>query len=209
MLAIGGLAAAAAISALPLAIGIGYLSMRRPRFGFPRFAAAVGAGLAAVLPAALVQFGLPPLTPGAPNLLFHAFVVIALTEEGSKWLLLRLFRRRWGAADNAAPAGMAASLAFAFFETIVYASTNPSAALIRAFTAAPLHAACGAWIGRSVFGDSGLRSSALFVFAVLVHGAYDLALLVPGFPAPIPITIALLGLLVALFSIKTDHAGDN
>ena len=30
------------------------------------------------------------------------------------------------------------------------------------------------------------------LFAIFVHGAYDLTLLVPGFPAAIPILIALL-----------------
>jgi RsiW-degrading membrane proteinase PrsW (M82 family) len=143
------------------------------------------------------------------NLLIHAFVFIALTEEGGKYLLLRLTRKRWGAEGNGAPAGIAASLGFAFFETVVYASSTPSAALVRAVTAAPLHAACGAWVGRAAVErrSAPLFAAADFSFAVFVHGAYDLTLLVPGFPIAIPILIAFFGLGTALRTLRGD--GEN
>lgn len=210
MKGLGWLAVLSALSAFPLALAVPYLSRRRPRFGRLRFLLAALAGFVAVIPAALVQAAAPKIGQGANDLLFHAFVVIALTEEGSKFLVLRLSRRWWGAEENAIPAGVAASLGFAFFETVVYASANPSAILIRAVTAAPLHAACGSWVGRAALAP---RSRSLFAFfffsfALLVHGTYDLTLLVPGFPFFIPILIALSGLAVSLRSLSLPPDGE-
>jgi RsiW-degrading membrane proteinase PrsW (M82 family) len=205
------LATLAALSAVPLALALPYLARRRPGFGLFRLALASAAGLVAVIPAALLQAAVPKIGRGAGDLLFHAFVVIALTEEGSKFLAIRLFRPRWGEMENAIPAGVAASLGFAFFETVVYASANPSAILIRAVTAAPLHAACGSWIGRAALAPRHRAPFALFhfLFAVFVHGAYDLTLLVPGFPAFIPVLIALSGLAVSLRGLSPEADGEN
>jgi RsiW-degrading membrane proteinase PrsW (M82 family) len=208
---IAWLAALLALSAAPLALAVPYLARRRPGFGLWRFVLAAIAGFVAVVPAALVQAAVPRNGQSAAGLLIHAFGVIAFTEEGSKYLLLRFSRRRWGGEENAIPAGIAASLGFAFFETIVYASSNPSAILIRAVTAAPLAAACGSWVGRAALAPRTRGPFALFylMFAILVHGAYDLTLLVPGFPVFVPVLIALFGLATALRSLSMPVDGEN
>ena len=211
MQGIMGLAALAALSAVPLALALPYLARRRPRFGLLRLTSAAAAGFVAVIPAALLQAAVPNAGHGAADLLFHAFIVIALTEEGSKFLTIKIVRQRWGEEENAIPTGVAASLGFAFFETIVYASVNPSAILIRAVSAAPLHAACGSWVGRAALAPKRRAAFALFhfLFAVFVHGAYDLTLLVPGFPVFIPVLIALSGLAVSLRGLHLDDTGEN
>lgn len=198
------------MSAAPLGLALPFLARKRPRFGATRFMLALLAGIAAVVPAAMVQALVPRLEQGAAKLLIHAFFVIAATEEGAKYLLLRLFRKRWGDPENAVPAGVAASLGFAFFETALYASTNPAALLVRAITAAPLHAACGSWVGRAALaGPDGRPASFLFLlFSIFVHGAYDLTLSVPGFPTVVPVLIALLGLAVALRALQDPADGD-
>jgi len=199
------------LSAAPLVAAVSYLARRRPGFGRLRFFLSAIVGFAAVVPAAFVQAAAPAIRQGPINLLFHAFVVIALTEEGSKYLLLRLTRKRWGETENAIPAGVAASLGFAFFETVVYASTNPSAILIRAVTAAPLHAACGSWVGRAALASRpcGLQTFFHLAFAVFIHGAYDLTLLVPGFPIFIPVLIAIFGLAISLRPQNVGSNGEN
>jgi RsiW-degrading membrane proteinase PrsW (M82 family) len=198
------------LSAAPLALAFPYLARKRPNFGTSRFLLAAAVGFIAIVPAALVQAAAPRIGQGALDLLFHAFVVIALSEEGAKFLLLRITRKFWGNADNGIPAGIAASLGFAFFETIVYASVNPSALVIRAVTAAPLHAACGSWIGRAALASRpfGFVSVFYVFFAVSVHGAYDMALLVPGFPVLVPAAIALFGLAVSLRQLGSRLNGE-
>ena len=99
----------------PLALAIPFLAHKRPRFGKLRFLLAVIAGFVAVVPAVLLQVAVPRPGQGALNLLVNAFLITAATEEGAKYLMLRVFRKKWGGEENAIPAGVAASLAFAFF----------------------------------------------------------------------------------------------
>ncbi len=211
MTELSAIAATALLSAAPLAAGIGYLSAKRPHFGLLRFLLAVATGFAAVIPAAITQLLFPPLSSsGVFSLAGHAFAVIALTEEGAKYLSVRALRKRWGEPGNSVPAGMAASLGFGFIETIVYASANPSAVFVRAVTAAPLHAACGAWIGKAASDAAPAPGRAgYFAAAVIVHGAYDLGLLVYGFPIIVPVLIAIGGLALALSQLKTRRSGEN
>lgn len=180
------------LSAFPLLISFPFILRRRPDFTLPAFLISVALGLLAVAPAAIVQTLLPPLESGYASLLAYAFLVTAGIEEGSKFLVLRIFRKRIGPPDEGSTAGIAASLGFAFFETVVYASSNPLIALLRAATAAPIHAACGAWIGKAAQAPRLLSARTIFGFipALAVHGAYDLSLFVTGFPAIVPALIA-------------------
>lgn len=180
------------LSAVPLLVTFPFILRRRPEFRLSAFFLSVGLGLVAVAPAALAQAMLPPLRGGYTSLLTHAFLITAGIEEGSKYLVLRIFRKRLGPSGEGASAGIAASLGFAFFESVAYASSNPLIALLRAATAAPIHAAGGAWIGRASRAPK-LMSAKTFggIFpALVVHGAYDLALFVTGFPIIVPILIA-------------------
>ncbi|MFA6507015.1 MAG: hypothetical protein WCT14_12985, partial [Treponemataceae bacterium] len=70
-----------ALSAAPLALAIPFLAHKRPDFGMGRFLLAIIAGIVAVIPAALIQVVVPRFSEGAFNLLAHAFLVIAVTEE--------------------------------------------------------------------------------------------------------------------------------
>jgi len=186
-----------AVSALPLLAVFLFANKWGADFGFNRFLLAATAGVCAVLPVLVVQSLLTlPETP-LSSLLFRAFIVTALVEESGKYLALFLVRQRLGGVRNAVLAGLTVSLGFALFETISYASADPGIAFIRAFTAAPLHAACGVWLGRAVH-TSALPAAGRFAFALLVHGSYDLVLLASGFPIAVPIILAFAALVLAL-----------
>ena len=131
----------------------------------------------------------PALSGGAD--LYHFllfFVVVAMTEEGSKYLLLRL--RTWRSPHfNCSFDGVVyavfLSLGFALWENIQYVRLFGFAtALLRAVTAVPGHACFGVFMGTwygsakrwSLEGREG-RSHAsrwlAFWIPVLLHGLYD------------------------------------
>jgi RsiW-degrading membrane proteinase PrsW (M82 family) len=121
-------------------------------------------------------------------------------------VLLFLFwlgRRFDKTGENQSPAygaltGLIAGLGFAVMETALYGSANFRIALVRAFTAAPLHGACGARIGLGAFNikEEPFLALTRFLYAVVLHGMYNFMLISPGIPAVFPIITAL----VALFS---------
>ena len=119
---------------------------------------------------------------------FLYFVVVAVSEEGFKYLLLR--QRTWKSPEfncqfDAVVYATFVSLGFALWENISYvASYGLSTALVRAVTAVPGHACFGVFMG--VFygiakkyenlGQSGTSRTFRIlsvVVPVLLHGAYD------------------------------------
>lgn len=206
-----GLFAAAllALSALPIVPAYAWIAARRPRLVPGRFLAAAAAGLPAVALALLAKLALPEPSTTFAGIAFAAFVGAALTEEAAKLasvVVLRRFLR--GDADDGAALGIASSLGFAFFETAVYAASDPVVAIVRAATAAPLHAACGARIGAGAYAGSWPRLAGGLAAAVAVHGAYDLGLFLPGFPPFVSPAIAALAMLSAVALVPRDAAAD-
>lgn len=119
------------------------------------------------------------------NLFVYVFLGIALVEEGVKYFFLKkyLFKK----ADFNEPMdgivyAVMISLGFATIENIAYVLNNPgqemNTALMRMFTAIPLHASCGVimgyFVGLAKFSEN--QSSLLFkgIFAAtLIHGIYN------------------------------------
>ena len=186
-----------------------WFASRIPAFVPVRLLKSALIGIAMVVPVAALQFLLPQPTSGYASVLFRSFVVAALVEEGVKLASLRLSRRFVAArTGEAAAVGIAASLGLAIFETALYSFSDPSVALVRSVTAAPLHAACGARIGLAAHSPSLSSSKSLssVMLAIVVHGAYDLSLFVPTFPAFFPIAIALVSFasMVDFVDMKVD-----
>lgn len=119
------------------------------------------------------------------NLFLYVFFGIALVEEGVKYFFLKkyLFKK----ADFTEPMdgivyGVMISLGFATIENIAYILNNEgqeiNIALMRMFTAIPLHAACGVilgyFVGLAKFSDNKniFLYKGLFL-ATLVHGLYN------------------------------------
>ncbi len=116
------------------------------------------------------------------------FVVVAVSEEGFKYLVLRLGSWRnpeFNCKFDGVVYAVAVSLGFALWENIQYVlAYGFSTALIRAVTAVPGHACfgvlMGGWYGlakrKEVQGrlsDSRLARWFAVIFPALVHGAYD------------------------------------
>jgi RsiW-degrading membrane proteinase PrsW (M82 family) len=169
---------------------------------------------------------------GMWGVIFKLFIEIAGTEEGSRLLFLTLFfklsarfpvfgasvpdaDRSSAAGGNSAAqgndsgfyfwslaAGLVAGLGFAFFETISYAAADLRIALLRGFSAAPLHGACGIRAGFAagfiVRGrdDAGTGGGRNLVSALIIHGMYNFLLISPGVPAFVPFTLAFISLIV-------------
>lgn len=187
---------------LAWAVLFGSRQIERPR----EIALALSSGVIAAMAALLAGFPVSALgrtMSGEAAAAYQAFAVAAFTEEAVKAACLGLLfasLRRSRASMTISPRegvllGTAASVGFAFLESIFYLSGETTTIMFRAFTAVPVHAGCGAivgfWLARP--GRSPLPG---VVIAVLLHGAYDYAI----FSALIPDPVALvpLGMIVGL-----------
>lgn len=123
------------------------------------------------------------------EVLFHAFIAVALVEESCKYYFLYKFSFDHAEFDTLFDMviyGAFVSLGFAFFEDILYIlSSGYSIGALRAITAIPMHACTGIFMG-IYLGDAALASrrsatepKKYKVFAILVptllHGLYDYA----------------------------------
>jgi RsiW-degrading membrane proteinase PrsW (M82 family) len=229
----GVLALLILISSIPALAAFLWLRLARYPFSPARFSVSLLAGAASFFPALFFQSAL-----ASGNGIFHAagkwglfaeiFVRIAFTEELSRFLVLSVLffavRRLFHAAPDgqdsggknispvtmACAAGLVAGLGFAILESAVYGASNPGNALLRVFTAAPLHGACGARIGASVamLWENPLRAVFRFLIAVVIHGVYNFMLLIPGILPPVAATlIALSALASSVATIRNGMAG--
>ena len=120
--------------------------------------------------------------------LINAFAMAALVEEIVKYLALKIgswknpsFNYRFDGVVY----GVSAAVGFALFENIMYVSSyGLSTAIVRAFTAVPLHAFCGVFMGvffsyakkASILGKGGtvlLCKIFALIVPMLIHGIYD------------------------------------
>jgi RsiW-degrading membrane proteinase PrsW (M82 family) len=148
------------------------------------------------------------------SLLFNVFIKTALTEEAGRLLVLFVLvwfrKRRYTSLDSPVPSfwaatGLLSGLGFAVVETAYYSAVNPGLALLRAFTAAPLHGACGARVGHAVVSlkTEPVRALSRFLFAVALHGMYNFMILSPGPPAFLSVFVAFSALASSLLAIRS------
>jgi RsiW-degrading membrane proteinase PrsW (M82 family) len=196
-----------------------------------RFSCALLAGAISFFPALVLQNILSAASSGIVytlgkwGLIAEIFFRIAFTEEFSRLLALvilffairRLSPENTGAnppvsdATMASAAGLIAGLGFAIIESAVYGASNPGNALLRTFTAAPLHGACGFRVGSSVemFPERPLQAVFRFLSAVVIHGLYNFMLIIPGFvPSAAAILIALSALTTSILVIRSGMHGE-
>jgi len=125
---------------------------------------------------------------------FRAFVVAALCEEWFKLLIVKHVAYRTVHFDEIMDGivyTVTASLGFACLENILYVLDGGiQLALLRAFTAVPMHALAsgmmGYYVGRAKFAADPDRERSLFRkglwSAIVIHGLYDFILFAsPGF----------------------------
>jgi RsiW-degrading membrane proteinase PrsW (M82 family) len=219
-------------SALPVFLVL--LWFRLSRFPLSRLSClwALLAGMAALFPALLLQRVLPGAAPeitgysGRWGLLVNIFRT-AFTEELSRLLVLGVFfliagdlkqeksrpektagaseGRDIDAAARGAAIGLLAGLGFAMIESAAYGAADFRVTLPRAFTAAPLHGACGARIGPALlsFRERPLYSASRFLSAVVIHGIYNFAIARSGLFSFLAVLIALSALASSVLEIRS------
>ncbi len=176
-------------------------------------------GVVVTAPTALLSSGLDAInnairiSPLAGHFI-RAFVIAGLVEESMKLWVVR--RRAYPAFDEMTDGIMyavVASMGFACLENILYTMNGGiSVALIRAFTAVPMHAIAsgimGYFIGKARFDEDKQSAHILtgLALAVLIHGLYDFVLfaipewgLAPALLVNIPLLIIGAVVLVRLF----------
>lgn len=141
-----------------------------------------------------------------------SFLEAALVEELVKYTALRTgswkhpsFNYRFDGVVY----GVSAAVGFAIYENIMYvASYGLQTAIVRAFTAVPLHAFCGVFMGvfysyakkSDILGQYGKRRWFTFlslIVPMLIHGTYDTL----AFLGTEESTYMLLGLVVLLYIV--------
>ena len=216
-------------ASLPGIIVFFWLRSRKSAVTLSWFLASMTAGIVSLLAAALIQRFFPPERDGLWHLFFGVFIRIALVEELSRIIaLLPLFiagnhikktcvssetqHRQSTDISFGAALGLVSGLGFAIIESAFHGMSDISITLLRAFTAAPLHGACGIRAGIAVFTFTRNKSKAFlfFISAVLIHGAYNLMIVSPAIPSLLAIPVALAALLASLTYIRnTDRNGEN
>ena len=120
-----------------------------------------------------------------------AFVVVALVEEFSKYIIVRYYaqpKKAFNEPFDGIVYAVMVSMGFAFTENILYVMEGGlSTALLRAFTAVPAHATFGIlmgfFIGKAKFSNKKwLYNLSGLLLAMIFHGAYDFFLFLPWIP---------------------------
>lgn len=120
-----------------------------------------------------------------------AFFVVALTEEFSKYVIVRYYAQPKNAFNEPFDGivyAVMVSLGFAFTENIMYVFQGGfEVALLRAFTAVPAHATFGIlmgyFMGKAKFNRKRIADNLIgLTLAILFHGAYDFFLFVEFIP---------------------------
>ncbi|MDR3192391.1 MAG: PrsW family intramembrane metalloprotease [Treponema sp.] len=176
---------------------------------------------------------IPPGAGGTGRVLYTVFCKVALAEETGRLLVfLAFFRaaarfptpsgggnlvpwaRKGGETDPRAVApepgfwgalaGLTAGLGFAAIENASYGAADMGVAFIRAFTAAPLHGACGARVGAAAadLRENPFPALLRFLSAVAIHGTYNFMILLRGTPWILAILVAFSALASSILFIR-------
>jgi RsiW-degrading membrane proteinase PrsW (M82 family) len=186
-------------------------------------------GAAAIFPAILLQNLVSLFSPSGNRaaLFYEFFFRIAFSEELSRMMLLFIFfllagllkpkedsqPLSWSSVKMGTALGLVAGLGFAILENAVYSASSMdiNLLLLRAVTAAPIHAACGSRVGSAAIMLRTNPAQAIFrlLSATAIHGIYNLMVTMPGFPIILAILIAFSALITAILSIKGSWEGEG
>ncbi|MBF8149643.1 PrsW family intramembrane metalloprotease [Winogradskyella sp. F6397] len=150
----------------------------------------------------------------------QAFIVVALAEEFSKYVIVRYFaqpKKAFNEPYDGIVYAVMVSMGFACTENIMYVIEGGHlTAILRAFTAVPAHATFGIlmgfYMGKAKFSKNRvvLNLTGLFL-AVLFHGAYDFFLFInfiPGISIGAFISLAI-GIILSRKAIKVHQKNSN
>ena len=140
----------------------------------------------------IIDFFLPlPDKFSVQQQFIKAFFVVALTEEFSKYVIIRYYSQPKVAFNEPFDGivyAVLVSLGFAATENIMYVFQGGyEVALLRAFTAVPAHATFGIlmgyFMGKAKFNGKRIADNLIGLFlAILFHGTYDFFLFIEFVP---------------------------
>jgi RsiW-degrading membrane proteinase PrsW (M82 family) len=206
------------IVALPAIIVFFWFKSRKSPINLtlPWFLSSLAAGIASFIAAAIIQvFFAPSKKEGLWPFFFNIFVRIALLEEASRVLVLIPFlkaaKNREKTTAFGAAIGLIAGLGFAVIESAYYGISDMSIALLRIFTAVPLHAACGIRAGTAAFIAHQHPAKAFFLFisSVLIHGTYNLMIVSPAIPSFLAIPTALITFFASISFLSDSYLSER
>ena len=165
---------------------------------------------------------LMPLTDAfsVPEQFVKAFLVVGLTEEFSKYIIVRYFAQSKKDFDEPYDGIMYAvmvSMGFAATENIFYVLDGGyPTAILRAFTAVPAHATFGIlmgyFMGKAKFSKNRIQLNLIgLLLAVIFHGAYDFFLFIDFIPGIwIGAFVSLIiGIILSVKAIKRHQDNSN
>ena len=158
-------------------------------------------GIISIIPVVFIELIISAIIqPLISDILFYsflnAFIVAGLCEETIKLMIIKFFiynNKHFDEIMDGIVYTIVASLGFACFENIMYvANGGLSVAIIRSFTAIPLHAFAsgimGYYIGKSKFAkkeDSNQYILKGLGIAILIHGSYNFVLMASPYYNPL------------------------
>ena len=202
------------IAALPIVIVHIWLRITKFPLSTPHFLLALLAGALSLVFALILQMIFTDLGYPRTKLEFLAevFIRIALTEELGRFLALFLFfilanvviKEEAQCVPIKTAFGLIAGLGFAFVESASYGASDIHNAVLRAFTTAPLHGACGARIGMAfAFSNTKLfKAFVYFISAVGLHGMYNLMAVSSGAARVIAVLLGATAFIAAIQVIR-------
>jgi len=201
---------------IPAIVVFFWLRSRKPSITLPWFLISLSAGIISFIVAAIIQalFAFSR-REGVWPVLFNIFIRIALIEEASRIIILfflsRATKNRRNSIAFGAAIGLIAGLGFALIESAFYGIANISITLLRIFTAAPLHAACGIRAGTAVFIAPRHPAKAFFLFisSVFIHGAYNMMIVNPAIPSFLAIPTALIAFFASIYYLSESSYDTN
>jgi RsiW-degrading membrane proteinase PrsW (M82 family) len=197
---------------LPAIIVFFWLRSRKLPITLPWFLFSLSAGIVSFIVAAIIQaLFAQNKGEGVWPVLFNIFIRIALVEEASRIIAIIPFFKAAKAGRNSiafgAAIGLTAGLGFAAIESAYYGIANLNIALLRVFTAVPLHAACGIRAGTAVFAapQHPAKAFSLFISSVFIHGAYNLMIVNPAIPSLLAIPTALIAFFASMYYLSDTN----
>ncbi|MBA2406897.1 MAG: PrsW family intramembrane metalloprotease [Chitinophagales bacterium] len=173
-------------------------------------------GIFSILPAIILEyvgFALLPVITFPITTFINAFFVIGLSEEFSKFLMLRFYafpKKEFNEPFDGITYSVMVGMGFATLENILYVDQHGmTTGVFRMFTAIPAHASfaviMGYYMGLSKFRSNPLPAQMLgLLLAVMLHGAYDFCLMVNS--VPLIWLGAILSLILGVrYSLKAIH----
>ncbi|WP_461532317.1 PrsW family intramembrane metalloprotease [Sinomicrobium sp.] len=153
---------------------------------------AIASVIITLLLSRIFDFLLPlPDNNSVIQMFLKAFVVVGLTEEFSKYLIVRYYiqpKRDFNETFDGIVYAVMVSMGFAATENLLYVmSSGHQTALLRAFTAVPAHACFGIlmgyFMGKAKFSKNRTALNLCgLLLAALFHGAYDFFLFISFIP---------------------------